>query len=798
MASKSKKTTNKPTVEEKDIIDLPAAKVTHPNELSKERLQHSLPFDKIFDWILKSYSEQVPSIKGIPTDYNEGMIKRALALSTIKNMVLDNSMSASVVMFKLHDGSTRKECNYATLFCNDASKFSDKVLSMMFQYDPPKFGNALLFYISTSPSLISCDGEYRGRLIRYTDLLRAKTAFPNLWDELDNYVSKIRIKRDWSIYANYYTPQADRYKIVNTDLEQVVKNELLPNTLLIMSWFQTIYNELIGLTETHINPVFKEILLENYADDVEYVKALIKKYGEADIERFKIAISTIIHPIFGSDKKRYVPFGFKMIPLNVSEVQRPFDLKYKPWREYFIANKCSDLVANQIAPGFSVMGPYYYIRNSKKGLYDNKSQYERLKNSELARDILHTLYEAQRGTYFASSNLKAVSKTSEQIKQWISAKFKKLSSAINEPINYAIDEIIVSDITFIMASEHVGRTVADSITLLQQNKALDANLGKPFTDAGYDYFAKYMFEVCYGLLTLNKRIGVIHGDFHLNNATIGYLYPNTVTDARVAYFVDADSPFIFPNNGYFSCVIDFSRSLVDPDRYEELSDPSLPNTHKMVKDVDRFISSEISTLLSLYIQLFPSKAKQREELLVLFKKYYPAVFKLLTCMDLYMFSIRLGRLLRQMENSVSKKALDLIDKINRRSEIYIATDMNNLLNDPEVQSTKILREPYPIETIIRKCFGEYVNGAVYKKKGVITDCYNIDNPFKYSLSHYDTFPECVQTTKYYDKGTLKEVSEITKLRSEARHAYERSIKDNYETMKYLGSRYEETPAVQED
>ena len=792
-SAKNKEPRHKPTVYSEEPVDIIEDKVAHPNELSRDRLIKTLPFDRIFKWIEASYSEQVPVINDIPVDYNEGMIKRAMSLSTIKNMLLDNAMTASVVMFKIHDGISRKECNYATLFCNDADKFSSKMLNMMFQHDPPQFGNSLLFYISTSPSLISCDGEYRGRFIRYTDLLRVKTAFPNLWDELENYITRIRVKRDWSIYANYYTPKVEKYKVINTDLEQVVKNELLPNTLLIMSWFQTIYNESLGLTETHINPVFKEILLDNYTDDLEYITLLIKKYGEQDIEMFKVSLSTIIHPIFGSDKKRYVPFGFKMIPLNISEVQRPFDLRFKPWREHFISNKCSDFVANQISPGFSVMGPYYYIRNSKKGLYDNKSQYERLKNSELAKDILHTLYDAQRGTYFASSNLKAVSKTSEQIKQFISSKFRKLSTVIDEPINYAIDELIVSDITYIMTSEHVGRTVADTITLLQKNKSLDINIGKPLTDAGYDYFAKYMFEICYGLLTLNKRLGVIHGDFHLNNATIGYLYPSKLENAKVAYYL-GDTRYILPNNGYFSCIIDFSRSLIDPDRYEELADPSLPSTHKMVRNVDKFTNVEINNMLSLYLQLFPSKVKQKDELYVLFKRCYPAAFKLLTCVDLYMFTIRLGRLLRQIEYAVGKKALDLVDKMHRLAEAYIATDMNNLLNETDSHNTKILSDPYPIETIIKKSFAEFTQldgGNKNSKKGkgaVITDVYDINNPFKYSLSKYEKFPECVKTNKYQsDDGTIHDVSEITKLRSNARNDYEKTIRENYETMRYLGS-----------
>jgi hypothetical protein len=813
------------------VNKLDYSKNTSEISIKKKKLLETLPFDKIFKWIEKSYSAQVPKLlANIPTNYSEGMIKRVMLLSTIKNLTSDNGLSGHIVVMKLYDSLSRKETNYGILFCNTIDKLPEKIINAMFTHDQPKFGNYVLMYLSTGPSLISCDGEYRGRLIRFEDLLRSKNMFSYIWNEIEEYMNQAKKKRSWSIYATYIYP--DKRTVTSyDDLELIVKSELLPTTMLNMAWFQAIYNEKMQMSETHMNKTFREIILSEYEIDLEFLNELIKKYGAEDVERFKVSISNIIHNIFGSNKKRYLQSGFKMIPLNVSEVQNPFDIRYKPWREYYITTRCSDLIPNQIAPGFPVISNYYYVRNTKKGLFDNKSQYERIKNSELAMEILKTLKEAQQDTYFASSSLVTVNKTTEQVRQWVSNKFKKLSDKISDPINYTIDELIMSDVTFILASEFVGKTFADTIQLQKTNKIFDSNLGNPFSDGGYDYFAKYMFEICYSLLTLNKRIGIIHGDFHLNNATIGYLY-QSIPNASVAYFVNPDAMYVFPNNGYFSCIIDFSRSIVDPDRYRELEDKSLSS--KLTKNEPAFTSGQIHNLLNIYIQLFTNKSKQYDELLILFKNNFSAVFKLLTCIDLYMFCVRLGRMLgdisqergkvsnieddpdedkvvvsdkknnsrvggKQTEGfSISDKSLELIDKIIRLTESYIASDMNHLINDPEDFGDKILKGPYPIETIIGKCFPEFKDGSklgnigskTNKSNMVVTDCYNIDNEWKYSLNKYDTFPECIQSNKYEQDGKLIDVEIVSKNRSESRYAYEKMIADNYQTIKFLGDKYD--------
>ena len=446
-----------------------------------------------------------------------------------------------------------------------------------------------------------------------------------------------------------------------------------------------------------------------------------------------------------------------------------------------------------------------------------------MKYSELAKDIVHILYEAQRNTYFASENVFNINKTDNQIKQWINTKFKKLSEKIGDPINYSIEEIIMSEVTLAFAGEYVGRTYADILSIIPNSKIYDSLIGKPFSSEGYHYIAKYMFEICYNLYCLNTKLSIIHGDLHLNNATIGPLYYpilsedknhindeimissvnikkdinkgiKTIKDPKVVYVIDDANQYVFPNNGYFSCIIDFSRSIINPDNYQIFKDESLPVVYQLVKDEDKFKSNEINMLLNLYIQLFPNKIKQKEELVVLFKNHFDAVFKLLTCIDIYMFSIRLMRMLNQSKFPINKKSIDLVEKINRLAESFIATEMNYLIND-NTYAKKILADDYPLLTIMKKCFPEYLDGHVYHtgkhQIGTITDIYIANNELKYSINKYDTFPEVMKYIKYTDPttGKLIENKDITKKRKDNREEYEQSKLHNLEMVNYIAMRH---------
>jgi hypothetical protein len=294
-------------------------------------------------------------------------------------------------------------------------------------------------------------------------------------------------------------------------------------------------------------------------------------------------------------------------------------------------------------------------------------------------------------------------------------------------------------------------------------------IGNPIKN--YDTFAKYMFEICYTLLCLNTHLGVIHGDFHLNNATIGQLYNGSC--GHIIYSIN-ELQYIFENKGVFACVIDFSRSLLNPEKYNILFNNSMPKNFKLINDYEIFESNESINLLNVYLQLFPAKQKKKQELALLFKKQHQAVFKLLTCIDVYMFSYRLIALISQ-NAKVNKNILALLEKIFKLAESFITEEMNHLVSD-ESYGVKILSDPYPIEQIIKKCF---INSIV-KPDGqyLITDYYNYNNTFITSLDTYDTFPLFIKN-KYRDNGM------VNKDRKEIRMVYEKEKKLQLEHIKFL-------------
>ena len=94
--------------------------------------------------------------------------------------------------------------------------------------------------------------------------------------------------------------------------------------------------------------------------------------------------------------------GQKLIPLNISEVQNPFNIKYKPWREFLISEKIQDLIINGICKGYPFIGDYFYIKDIRKTIFDNYVQYMKLEHSEQATFITRKLIEARRATYYTA------------------------------------------------------------------------------------------------------------------------------------------------------------------------------------------------------------------------------------------------------------------------------------------------------------------------------------------------------------------------------------------------------------
>lgn len=741
-------------------------------------------------------------------DHTKSSAIRMINLSTVAYKHQYDTMNMIVVSMKIFDNTTNKEMNYGTLFCELKSTATHGIIALS---KKSTFQNTMFTFFSAGPSYISCDGEYRAMFSLYKTIPHVKSTYPDIWDKLLQYIQRIKTRRRWNTYSSFFYPKVEQEKY-NTEVELVVKTEHVADNILVVCWFQTVFDEYMGMSRSYVNENYSEIFSAFMADDLIFMKGLISMYTHE-------TIYTLYYLLFHYEQLHtykntpVIRNGYKMIPLNFKEVQEPMNIKFKPWREIYVSRRFNDLVINKICPSFPITHDWFYIKNTRKGLFDNPSQYERLKHSEIAKEVIHTLYEAQRNTYFAAETLPGSLKTSKQTQQWVSSKFKQLNDNIGSTINFAIEEIIMSEVTLAFTNEYVGRTVADSINLLQSSKYYNKLLGSPLKPTGYNYFAKYMFEICYALYCINTKHGVIHGDLHLNNATIGPLYQdnldlltNANEENKIVYQIHGEQ-YLFPCNGSYACLIDFSRAIIDPQHMDDFKDQSLPHTVKQVRDRDEFITRENTALLNLYIHMFPNKMKMQEELTVLFKNHYDEVFKLLTCMDLYMFSIRLSRMMAR-HNKINAACKQLVDKINRLSEKYVATEMNRLITEHTTYASVIAEQDYPIYTIMKECFSEYLDGKKYKKIGTIIDVYNYENEAKHSLDKFALYPKFmvnakeykeVQGKKHIDDLTLEErqtaktnqIKLLEENRAKLRTEYEDMKTKNLQMVSYIALRHQQ-------
>jgi hypothetical protein len=441
--------------------------------------------------------------------------------------------------------------------------------------------------------------------------------------------------------------------------------------------------------------------------------------------------------------------GFKMIPLNMSENLKCFNLKYKPWREYFAINKMSDLVINCITPGVPLFATYYYIMNSKKNLYDNKTQYLRLKNSEIAQEILKSLHEAQKGTYWVTGSNK---KTDKKIKSWISNKFKKLDEKIQTPIEYATDEIIMSDASLMFIVEHVGVTFSNVFVFLEKSKTFHQKYGALLTDSGYHVFAKYIFNICYTLMTLNIKLGIIHGDLHLNNVTLNKKNLNTEENSYVIYNLNIakykdiinvinsysnnnvdnidnteNYTFILPHLGTHPCIIDFSRSFI---LLKLISENIIEKEKNNIRT--KFIKMEQQRIMTELKKIFPNFLKNNaHKIKFLFKnKNFNILFIYFSAFDIFKFSsnllIFINKFSIQNDIIVNPEILQLLDNISKKAYSYLEKiiDEESYVNSEDIK--------FPNLEILLEFFSSFKVDSTKSVKNkinkhAITDIFSIDN-----------------------------------------------------------------------
>jgi len=670
-------------------------------------------------------------------------------------------------------------------------------------------------YICHGNCYLSRDGEYRKNFINFNSFNIIKGLYSDIWTELEGYILQNFYKRHWHIEMEGFYPTT-KHKAYEKKIDKSIKLNRIHINIFIMDWFCSVLETRAKFEDIHENEKYKHIMLEFITEDTIFFNKLVEFYGDSRLNSmYKICCTYHKSRRYntGDNTSRTTgispQIGQKLIPLNLSEVQSPFNIRFKPWREYLVMTTVTDLVLNNICASFPVITIWCYIRNTMKGLFDNPIQYDKIAKSDTAKEIANILLEAQQYSLYTTEDL---IKSTIEGKSWLINKFKNLYTKIQEPIDYTKNEIIMSDTVLCILNEHVGRTFINHVRLCKFSKVVDKIYGYPFSKQGSGYFNAWMFELCYSLYTINSKLGIIHGDLHLNNITIfnsgvgvgvdssrtgasasASASASATSGSNIMYIID-DEPthqFLLPASDHRMCIIDFSRSMIHPDKIQLFSLPFLPKTHNICDNVEIFQQHQIERLVNIYVNIIPDFADKRNELLLLFMNNFNACFKLSTVLDIYSATQKIMLLFKtKYAPTLHTDQQTLLHQINSISAIFLTTEMNKMLNDNNYSATVNSME-LPMLTIITKVFAEYnINNASHKNRA-IADIYSCQNTMKYSLSEYEKFPPYMKYDKKIrsdgkeieNKDHIKKVDNLLK--------YEASKRKNMKVVDYIAMRQKE-------
>ena len=724
-------------------------------------------------------------------NYLYGSYNRLLTFTIFGYLIEFDTVNTVCTTFKIKDLDNDNEAIFAFgYYFTNSNKFNE-----IFRLNLLKSDQSWAYFV-LGGSCVSKDGEYRSVCISAVNynMIMLNNQYNIVVSDIIDYFKLKLSDRKFIILKEYFFPTDDK-KVDEPIVEYYTYT--LQYSVFALTWFNLMYAENNNIVANNINDIFKKIMLKHVDEDLEFFNSLINKYSKTKIDEIYNLTNNIRLDKKYSDTK----IGQKIIPLSISEVQNPFDIQYKPWREYLISSYLSKFVINYVSPGFFVTNLWFYIKNAKKGLFDNDIQYEKMERSELAEQIITLL---SRANIYTNENIvtknKHLNKKDKLIKSWISEKFEKLSEKIQDPIEYAKKEIIMSNVALCFMTEYVGRTIMDVITICKKSEYYNELIGLPFTLKGFPIFNKYMFDICYNLYCMNRIAGIIHGDLHLNNATLKPMtYKNNrdinnIKNPTVLYIIgdNADDYYILPTVTYNICIIDYSRSIVLLNDINRFRDMSLPASYSIINNLNTFHLEQVDRLINIYVNYTSNSNIDKDNLRIIFRNNFEGVFKLLTSTDIYGFTQKLICIFSMNDKNIIKPhklCIDLLKKINTYAEYYIIEEMNKIILNPSYADQLIDME-YPMYTIIKKCF--YENTVNNIEVGNIVDVFNINNKLEFSLESLSKYPDILKHPKIIENNKIVDKLEtMTKVKifNKMRIKYENIRKNNMKMVNFIASRH---------
>lgn len=575
-------------------------------------------------------------------------------------------------------------------------------------------------FIMLSLSSISKDGEYKHRLIKYKyiDEILKNPILKNVY----SYIYKNFINNEFELSFSIYNLHSKKIK---KEYSKLLSNNIMILKSLTIIWYIEIYMKIKNNNILFINQESFNLLCSS-RDDIYYQKLFNDHKTEI--------INSIPFIAYYNENTR-LEIGQKLLPFNYNQLKEYNHLIHFQWKELLINRIINSLIHNNISSCFSLFIDWVLITNGDKKIYNNDEIYKKINYSDQIKNILNLLYVVK-------SNLIKLNNQFEKNKI-----ITKLENKLQSIINETQSNILMSNVSLCFFSEYSGKTLFNHLTLLNNNY-VNPLLGNLFTN--FDLFNKYIFEIIYSLYSLNLK-GIIHGDLHLNNITfsltnkiddnsyilydlnnnfnsniLNYIneYPNISNSSNTATNPSniANSPvsieplsnddltkknmmlnncYIFKHNGYFPCIIDYSRSFI----LLKLIDTSIieiNNTkvrRKYIKNETKRIVNELNKIFPNYIKnnghklKFLLKNKNFNILFIYFSAY--DTFTFITNLLIYMKKTNLASNIE-----VNPKIIELLTKISKKSYKYL----EEILNEENYYSQ--IKHQFPNYLILKEFFSK--------------------------------------------------------------------------------------------
>lgn len=551
-------------------------------------------------------------------------------------------------------------------------------------------------------SLISQDGEYRKDLVPTRQYNVAVAAFGQFFDIVLPHINSLIETNTIKITYDHFP--SDKKPTLG----------VFPTYVLAVAWYIDYFMTDIGVLDKHLYGMRKD-MIANFPGAPE-LYAKIRSLKGFSMNDF---IAVTKYP-----DSRPISFncGQKLIPMLRKDVANPFDITQQLWRELYINEEVSLLMMNNIALGFAFTAGWYYIRGVDERAFDNPAMKDKYANSAVANKINMELTDAIGLTNKEMAKY-PTDDPRHDIQTPIDDTFGELRNDILEDVGFLNSHLRLSDVAICMLSVHTNVTIGNFWLLAKILPSI------PMLEV--PIFSRIVFDIFYSLYCLNERVGAMHADLHINNATVmRLLIRDNVKFANTAYVLPStdgsNEPAFYSHryDGMIGCVIDFSRCIIGDMK-------KIAHSYGIVT-AGQLRVMQVEPLLRLIRRYFPEHMeKSRRKIEALADDNFERFFRVCTIIDAYSLTTGLHTMLETDDRYAAVKP-DLKkwvrDAAAACEEIFDA-ELTAALNDAAPPTPHL-----PMRELIRRVYDTTARIQWPPTGDPVGHVINSMNPLKWGIS----------------------------------------------------------------